>query len=369
LLAELEAKTLGGSSGLARIDEAVRLALQFDNRFALSFLHRIRGEILLESDPTNPAPAQEAYEIAITIAKDQGARSFELLASLSLAKLLQSTGRPAEARAVLAPALEGFSPTSEMQEIAEALALLAALAETEEVKAAEAQRQRRLHLQTAYGQATIWSKGFASDESKAAFARARALAAEVGDASERFDSYYGQFIGSLQRGELNLARETAENFLRDAENEGRVTEAVVARRCLGITRLFQGDLIGAEANLAEALRTYDPERDRDARFRFGPDTGASAAIYLALASWVMGGVEQARALSEGASARADETGHAPTRANVYHFISLYHVLRGDPENVRRTAKISLDLGREHGMALYRANGEIYLSWATRPARG
>ena len=50
---------------------------------------------------------------------------------LSLAKLYQSTGRPADAHAVLAPALEGFSPTPEMPEIAEAQALLAALAETE----------------------------------------------------------------------------------------------------------------------------------------------------------------------------------------------------------------------------------------------
>ena len=43
----------------------------------------------------------------------------------------------------------------EMPEIAEAQALLAALAETDEVKGSEAQRQRRLHLQIAYGNALI----------------------------------------------------------------------------------------------------------------------------------------------------------------------------------------------------------------------
>jgi hypothetical protein len=57
------------------------------------------------------------------------------------------------------------------------------------------------------------------------------LAAGVGDASERFDAYYGLFIGSVVRGELSLAQETAESFLRDAETEGRMTEAAVARRC------------------------------------------------------------------------------------------------------------------------------------------
>ena len=64
----------------------------------------------------------------MAIAKRQGARGYELLASLALAKLYQSTSRPIEARAILAPALEGFSPTPEMPEIAEAQALLAALA-------------------------------------------------------------------------------------------------------------------------------------------------------------------------------------------------------------------------------------------------
>ena len=109
---------------------------------------------------------------------------------------------------------------AEMLEIAEAHALLAALAESDELKNAAASRQRRLQLQTRLGRALMYSRGFGSDESKTAFARARTLAAGVGDASERFDAYNGLFLGSLVRGELSLARETAESFLRDAENEG-----------------------------------------------------------------------------------------------------------------------------------------------------
>ena len=60
------------------------------------------------------------------------------LRPFALAKLYQSAARLVEAHAVLAPALEGFSPTPEMPVIAKAQTLLAALAETEEVKAAEA---------------------------------------------------------------------------------------------------------------------------------------------------------------------------------------------------------------------------------------
>jgi predicted ATPase len=92
-----------------------------------SELHRARGEILLKRDPANRAPAEEALLTAITVARQQGTRSFELRAALSLAKLYQSTCRAADAHAVLALALGGFSPTPEFPEIGEALALLAAL--------------------------------------------------------------------------------------------------------------------------------------------------------------------------------------------------------------------------------------------------
>jgi tetratricopeptide (TPR) repeat protein len=128
LLAELELQTRGADSALARIDEALALAKQIEQRSHLVFMYRLRGEILLRRDPASPAPAEEAFQRAIAIAKEQGARSWGLRAALSLAKLYLSTGRPVEAHAVLAPALEGFAPTPELPEIAEAEGLLAQLA-------------------------------------------------------------------------------------------------------------------------------------------------------------------------------------------------------------------------------------------------
>jgi hypothetical protein len=83
----------------------------------LAFIHRLHGNLLLKRDPNNPAPAERAFQTAIAIAREQGARSFGLQAALKLAKLYQSTNRPADAHAVLAPALEGFAPTPEMPEM------------------------------------------------------------------------------------------------------------------------------------------------------------------------------------------------------------------------------------------------------------
>ena len=110
------------------------LASQLENRCNLAFPHLLRGELLLKCDPPNPVAAEEAFRSALAIAKEQGARSWGLRAALSLAKLYQSTGRHAETHAVLAPALEGFAPTPEFPEIAEAQALLAAIAAGAQVR-------------------------------------------------------------------------------------------------------------------------------------------------------------------------------------------------------------------------------------------
>jgi hypothetical protein len=52
------------------------------------------------------------------------------------------------------------------------------------------------------------SRGFASEESKVAFARARQLGEQIGDADERFDTYYGLYISQSLRGELASAHQT-----------------------------------------------------------------------------------------------------------------------------------------------------------------
>jgi hypothetical protein len=127
------------------------------------------------------------------------------------------------------------------------------------------------------------SRGYGAEESKAAFIRARELAATIDNATERFTIYFGLWVGHTVRSELEFAREIAETFLREAERGARTTERGLGRRLLGVTCFFQGDFIEAQANLAEALSIYDPERDREARFRFGPDTGATARAQLALA--------------------------------------------------------------------------------------
>jgi hypothetical protein len=125
MLAELQNAAGAFDDALTSVAEGLEFAEQTGGHRMDSFLHRVRGDILVKRDPT---AAAAAYREALRIAREQGARTLELQAAHALAKLYQTTNRSADARAVLVTALEGFSPTPEFPEIDEVKALLSAVA-------------------------------------------------------------------------------------------------------------------------------------------------------------------------------------------------------------------------------------------------
>jgi ATP/maltotriose-dependent transcriptional regulator MalT len=118
-----------------------------------------------------------------------------------------------------------------------------------------------------------------------------------------------------------------------------------------------------ERTLSEALRLYDPERDRDAKYRFGADTGAAAACYLAQTKWYLGEIDHAIELIEESGRRAGESGHPPTRALIYHLRGMFEMQRGNAAAALRVSEALLELAQEHQMALYRGHGSVHASWA------
>ena len=126
-LAEAEARAGDPGRAGALLDEALATDERAGCRAFEAELHRARGEILLRRDPADLAAAEDAFLAAVAVARRQATRSFELRAALSLARLYAATDRAAAAHAVLAPALDGFSPTSRFSELGEAFAIAAAV--------------------------------------------------------------------------------------------------------------------------------------------------------------------------------------------------------------------------------------------------
>jgi predicted ATPase len=128
LLADAQAERQYSAKALTRVAEALELANETGEHWTDSFLHRIRGEILLRRDPANTAPAEEAFLTAMRIAQQQKAKSFELRAVMSIARLWRDQGKREEARDLLAPVYGWFTEGFETLDLKEAKALLDELA-------------------------------------------------------------------------------------------------------------------------------------------------------------------------------------------------------------------------------------------------
>ncbi len=221
---------------------------------------------------------------------------------------------------------------------------------------------QRVKLHTDYGQAVMWSKGFAAEETKAAFARVQELATGGGKSRERFSAYYAQCVGNLHRGALASARKTAESFQSDAVGAADLTSASAADRVLGWICFLQADFQKARALLERAARTYDAERDRESAHRFGTDTSVGAVGVLAMTAWHLGEIDEARRLLDQAIARAAAMGHAPTLVNAQHIRTIFEITRGDAVAARREAIAIADVSQEHGMELFAAWSALAIAW-------
>jgi tetratricopeptide (TPR) repeat protein len=361
-LSEAEARAGDLERAIATLDEALVTADRLGYRAFEAELHRARGEMLLKRDPAYPAPAEEAFHTAIAIAKRQGTRSFELRAALAFAKLYQSTCRLVEAHAVLAPAVEGFSPTPEIPEIAEAQALLAALAASEPVAAELKKRETRSKLHAGYAVATMMTKGFGAEETKAALARA-ASAPGAARTPEYWTVLYGRINADLMSGDHRAARASAEAFLAEAEAAGLPGHAAFARRSLGFLKFLAGDFAGARVDLERALADYDERRDESLRTIFAVDFRTNALAYLGLAALNLGEFEEAERRTDEALRRARALGHPVSYANALHTRILLSANCGRPEEILSAAAGMRALADEHDLKFWRAIASTYADWA------
>jgi predicted ATPase len=128
LFAETEAAAGNLETALATLDDAFCDAERTGLRWFRSELYRQRGEILLLLRPGDLPAAEQAFDSALTIARRQQARSFELRAALSLARLRRDQGRCTEAGDLLAPVYGWFTEGFDTPDLREAKALLDGLA-------------------------------------------------------------------------------------------------------------------------------------------------------------------------------------------------------------------------------------------------
>jgi predicted ATPase len=111
-----------GEEGLALLDEALLVVERTGERWFAAELNRHKGRLLLQQGHSEAA--EELYRKALSIAREQEAKLWELRAAKSLARLRRDQGRRTEARNLLAPVYGWFTEGFDTPDLKEARALL-----------------------------------------------------------------------------------------------------------------------------------------------------------------------------------------------------------------------------------------------------
>jgi predicted ATPase len=91
-------------------------------------VHRMACEIALKSPPPDAAQADAYFQRALSVARQQQAKSWELRATMSMARLWRDQGKPQQAHELLAPVYGWFTEGFDTRDLKDAKALLEKLA-------------------------------------------------------------------------------------------------------------------------------------------------------------------------------------------------------------------------------------------------
>jgi class 3 adenylate cyclase/predicted ATPase len=206
------------------------------------------------------------------------------------------------------------------------LAILAALPEGPDRDGREAE------LQLARGPSLFAAKGFGAAEAAQAYARARELAEQRGDARQLFMAVNGLWQSSNGSGMVLDCRRLSKQLQELTADTADDALRLQAHHSAWATCLFSGELAAARDHCEEGRRLYDPERHRLQHQLYGGHDPGSCARYLgAQVYWLLGYPEQGLALCGEGMLLAEHSAHPFTLMSALQYSSMLHLDRGEPE--------------------------------------
>ncbi len=124
LLADVLGRAGHVDAGLDTVPKALELVEQTGEHIWEAEIHRLRGELLRRATGGDRVEAEACFNQSLALAREQGARSLELRAATSLARLWQAQARRDDARDLLAPVYDWFVEGFETRDLKDAKALL-----------------------------------------------------------------------------------------------------------------------------------------------------------------------------------------------------------------------------------------------------
>ena len=237
-----------------------------------------------------------------------------------------------------------------------ALALLEALPPS-------ARSAKELTLQIGLGSALTSVEGYSAPATGAAYRRARELCLELGDRKHLFPVVYCLANYYLVAGRYGEARQTADELVGFAEEQGEAGPFLAAHACLGAIHTFMGSWSDARESLEKCIGVYDLPRDALLKIEYAEDPCVVAYVFNSFCIWNLGYPDQAIKSMNCAALLAQQLQHANSTAHALALVPLLHCLLGDPKAAMVAAEVGLVFAKEKGLPFWGALLSVFGGWA------
>jgi predicted ATPase/DNA-binding winged helix-turn-helix (wHTH) protein len=223
--------------------------------------------------------------------------------------------------------------------------------------------QQELDLQLALGLALTPTRGSAAPEVEQAYARVRALCAQVGDTPQLFPALEGLRQFYFNQGALSTARELGEQLWRLAQRTADPRHLLKAHCALGITLYYLGDYAAARTSCEQGIACLDPTVPPAL---VSSSVGAADVTCLAIAAhtlWCLGYPAQAGRRMQEALTLAQALAHPYGLVFAQYYAAWLQHRRRDAPAVQAQAEALLTLAMAQEFPMWRGGGTFWRGWA------
>ncbi|MEM5582099.1 AAA family ATPase [Roseibium sp. AS2] len=213
------------------------------------------------------------------------------------------------------------------------------------------------------GPQLITKHGFASDQVREVYTKARTLTSTDTSSAEVLQMLWGLWGAHIVKADVSLAKALGEDFLQIARANGNPLELAAGHYMNGVGSFYVGDLAEAERSLLSAVEAALEADFDDMITNYGLDLGILARSYLAWCYALMNSQEQLRENCLSLETAALLSDHAFCQAFSGCFLATAFNFQDNSREAERHAATAASLCREQGFAQQLAQAEINLGRA------
>jgi tetratricopeptide (TPR) repeat protein len=233
----------------------------------------------------------------------------------------------------------------------------------ERLPASPERAQQELGLLLTLGLPLVATEGYAAPEVGSLYFTARELCHQLGETPAISEALWGLRTFYTVRGELETARQIADEFLRLAKHLPYAGLELRGHWAMGIIFVHQGEFAQAISHFDKALVLYDPEWQRSDATPYAQNPGVAIRSFAAWALWFLGQPECALDRITEALTLAHELSEPQGLVPALVFAAILHQLCHHPQMAQHYAEAAIAVSSEHGLVLYESIAKITHAWS------